>query len=431
MFTSFSTKFLKTFIYIFCSLTAIEGFSQLTVQQIDWKGLERTKASHLFRFVELQTGDNYDPSLMLEDEQQIRNLPSILNVTGQVDSTSQGVRITYEVEEAITFFPIVNFGGLRDNVWVQLGATEQNMLGKGIQTTAFYQNNDNRHNGQFHLRNPYLRGSRWGASFGLTNWASVEPLFFEGGNTVYYLYDNRAVSSSIIREMKRNHFVELGASYFVESYKKHDRHEGEITPGPNSARLPKMLYKFSHSLDKRNYHYYVITGWNLTQHVQFVQNLTKDDPLFWMSWTDFNYYWSGPHKKWFNVASRLRFGLADNRDSPFAPFVLDSHVNIRGAGNRIDRGTGTFVWNVELRQTLFDQGNYAAQGVAFSDFGRWRKPGGGFDDLFSEKTTQHFYGIGLRLIYKKMHNAILRADYGFNQKDTRNNGWVLGIGQYF
>ena len=67
----------------------------------------------------------------------------------------------------------------------------------------------------------------------------------------------------------------------------------------------------------------------------------------------------------------------------------------------------------------------------FSDLGAWRKPGGTLSDVVSGKTTEHFLGIGIKLIYKKMHNAIIRADYGFDRNDSQKSGWVLGIGQYF
>lgn len=419
-------------IFIFLFFSHFQLKAQLLVENIYWKGLKKTKKSHLLRFIKHKVGKQYNPSLLADDEQQIINLASIFNVKAQADTINDKVDITFEVEEAITFFPIVNFGGLRDNVWIQLGATEQNILGRGIQATAFYQNTDRRHNGQLHVRIPYLKGSKWGVSFGATRWASVEPLFFGDTSTVFFLYDNRAVSSSMILEFGLNHTLEVGGSYFVESYRKDERHNGETTPGPASASLPKLLYKLTHRLDRRNYYHYLLRGWYLEQNLQFVQNLTdKKDPLFWMSWTDFHVYLSPKQSKLFNIASRLRLGLADNRDSPFAPFVLDSHVNIRGAGNRIDRGTASFVWNLEYRQTLIDVGHYAAQGVVFSDLGTWRKPGGALSDLFSGKTTEHFLGIGIRLIYKKMHNAILRADYGFDRNDASNNGWVLGIGQYF
>jgi hypothetical protein len=69
--------------------------------------------------------------------------------------------------------------------------------------------------------------------------------------------------------------------------------------------------------------------------------------------------------KRFNWANRLRTGIATNDENPFAPFVLDSYLNIRGLGNRVDRGTGSIVINTEMRYTLFDRRILAAQGWHF------------------------------------------------------------------
>ena len=133
--------------------------------------------------------------------------------------------------------------------------------------------------------------------------------------------------------------------------------------------------------------------------------------------------------KRFNWANRLRTGIATNDDSPFAPFVLDSYLNIRGVGNRVDRGTGSVVVNTELRYTLFDKRLLAAQGVGFFDFGSWRKPGGSFNDFTKSENMRAFSGLGFRLIYKRAFDTMLRIDYGYDY--NKNAGLVIGIGQYF
>ena len=128
---------------------------------------------------------------------------------------------------------------------------------------------------------------------------------------------------------------------------------------------------------------------------------------------------------------RFRVGLSTNRQTPFAPFVVSSHVNIRGVGNRINRGTGSLVLNVEYRHTIFDKGNFAGQLVGFSDAGTWRSAGGPLSDFVDPDLFRHFVGGGVRVIYKKAHNAMLRADYGLDIFNAGSRGLVLGLGQYF
>ena len=124
-------------------------------------------------------------------------------------------------------------------------------------------------------------------------------------------------------------------------------------------------------------------------------------------------------------------GLSSNHESPFAPFVLDSYLNIRGIGNRVDRGTGALILNMEYRHSLLEKERIAIQGVVFSDTGSWRNPGGNLDDFSNPDNFVLFAGGGLRFIHKKIYNAILRVDYGFNLQERQVNGFVLGVGQYF
>ena len=131
-----------------------------------------------------------------------------------------------------------------------------------------------------------------------------------------------------------------------------------------------------------------------------------------------------------NLAMRLRLAISTNNDTPFAPFVVDSHVNLRGVGNRIDRGTAQVVFNSEYRHTVHDSKRWAGQLVAFSDIGTWRNPGGNFSDLWNSDHFRHFIGGGFRVIYQKVFGAILRVDYGFDVFNKNQNGIVIGPVSY-
>ena len=127
----------------------------------------------------------------------------------------------------------------------------------------------------------------------------------------------------------------------------------------------------------------------------------------------------------------MRIGLSSNVNSPFAPFVLDNNVNLRGVGILIDRGTGSVVWNTEYRYTLYERKWFVLQGNIFTDFGSWRKPGGTLSDFVSAANVRVFSGVGLRFINKKIFNAIFRIDYGVGLTNDPSRGIVFGIGQYF
>ena len=418
----------KITLTFFLAIGGLHGLSaQLTVSGIQFQGQKKTKENYLQRFLSHQSNQEFSLPTLEEEIQKLKNLSAVSNATYQLDTINNEVQITYQVEEALTIFPIINFGGVEGNFWYQLGFTDLNFLGNGMQLTTFYQNNDRRHNFSIYYRVPYLLGRRFGASFSVLKWASREPLFFDEG-TVLYDYDNWSAGLSGIYEIAFNHQIEFGGTYFIEKYTKVDNQPLENPPGPEGLRQPKFLLKLFHSLNRIDYHYFYLWGFENSTNAQAVFNL-DDQSKFYIIWNDTRWFRRVGEKG--NFAARFRLGLSTNVDSPFAPFVLDSNVNIRGSGNRIDRGTGVAVLNLEYRQTLCDFPRWAVQAVGFSDTGTWRNPGGDYSDLIQRENIRPFIGGGIRVIYKKAFDAVLRLDYGVDIKNTNERGLVLGFGQYF
>ena len=415
-------------LFLLLSGGEIVGQSSPILSDIKFEGLRKTKPQYLSSFLKTRIGQQLDSILLAEDRQTLLNLEPISDVKIMLDSAKgNSVILMFEITEALTLFPIVNFGGVRGNFWYQLGFTDANWAGKGIKITTFYQNNDGRDNFSFHYRNAHLNGSLWGASFSAVRWASIEPLFFREG-TVFYDYTNTSIGGTIIKHFQNRQYIETGLTYFVESYNKNSRHDGAVTPGPEQEQLPKFLHKFVHRLDRINYLGLYRTGYDNLLNFQTVFNM-EDQSLFYILLNETRYF----HKigRRGNFASRLRIGLSTNNDSPFAPFVLDSYINIRGSGNRIDRGTAALILNLEYRHTLFDWQKFDSQVIAFSDAGTWRKPGGNLRELITFEDIRHFVGVGIRVGYKRAYNAILRLDYGIDIYDLDQRGFVIGVGQYF
>jgi len=415
---------------LICTWLPAVASAQDTVRSIVFEGLKRTQPAVLFRFVESEPGTLADSLTIAEDAQRLQNLPFLSQVQPRLDS---GGVLCFVVEEAWTQFPLANFGGVRGNVWVQLGYTDANLLGRGLQLSAFGQLNDGRPGGQLYLRVPYLGRSRWGTTLSMVHLASTEPLYFDNqfdDQPVFYNYDNLSLGATALFARKHNETWELGATYFVERYRKDQRHEGLMTPGPAQARIPKLLFKASHQMGVVNRYAHQFQGWDLTQYAQTICDL-PDRSWFYIYWADARWFQRLGSSQRLNLAMRMRAGLSTNLSTPFAPFVLDSHVNLRGSGNRVDRGTGVLTWNVELRQTFWEPWRIALQGVAFSDMGSWRQPGGQLNDLLQPDNIQQFVGLGMRLVLKPANNAVLRADYGVDLFSPDQRGLVLGLGQYF
>ena len=398
-----------------------------TIEAIEFEGLEKTKESYLRQFLKLREGEEFLTTHLQDDIQQLWNVGTNQRVAAQVDSlANQKVKITFQLKEKKTLLPILNFGGIKNNVWFQAGFIDFNWLGRGHQFLAFYQNTDSRHGGQIYYRIPYLN-QKWGMAFNLLQWRSREPLYFPEGS-VDYDYDNFSLGTTVIRNFGFRKRLELGAGFFRENYKKNESQTLDNPPGPEALVQPKISSKVEYIHNFLDYHDFYLKGWAGRGIWQTVYNF-DDGTIFNSLILEGKKFHRFGRKG--NLALRTRLGISTNNDSPFAPFVVDSRVNLRGSGNRIERGTAQAILNVEYRHTFLDLNNWAVQGVVFTDLGNWRTPGGELNELLSTGELRQFVGGGFRIIYKRIYDAVLRVDYGVDIFDKNQKGIVLGIGQYF
>jgi len=132
-----------------------------------------------------------------------------------------------------------------------------------------------------------------------------------------------------------------------------------------------------------------------------------------------------------NFAFRLRTGISSNQNSPFASFVADTYLNIRGVGDRIARGTAELATNLEYRHYINSYRSLKLTGVGFVDAGTWRNPAGKIKELIEYDSAVFYSGIGVRVHLSKFYNSIFRLDYSVNLRDINNRVLIFGVGQYF
>ncbi len=408
-------------VLLFCP-TSLIGQEIATIK---FDGLVRTDVTYLTNIIISEVGEPFDEATLDADVQRLKNLASIGVARFDIERVQDQVHITFTVEEVRTLLPVLNAGGIRDNLWLQLGLVDINWMGKGHQFSAIYQNSDRRHSGNIFYKQPRVNNSNWGYSASLNTWASQEPLFFDGGD-VLYDYNFNGITLSGIRHFGYFQNIELGGTYFVEKYNK-VRNDNEVD-APQSLTQPKWLGKLVYTNDRLNYDYFYLSGFKLENNAQSVFN-TLDNLWFLSNQFTLTHFKRLGRKG--NFAQRIKLAIASNHDSPFAPFVADSHVNIRGIGNRIDRGTAQVIVNTEYRHTVSHNKKWGVQGVVFADAGTWRNPGGSLSQLFDVNQVRLFVGGGVRLIYHKLYGASLRIDYGVDMLNKSQRGFVIGLGQYF
>ncbi len=426
------------FVGLFVSIASV-GEAQTT---LSFGGLKRTQLSFLAINLDGVEHSNHKDTLIWTDSesvidtsalfafrQNLINLPQIQEANFAISGASGTAEnhIHWEVREAQTISPLFSFGGVKGNVNILLGVNDQHLFGKGQELIAFYQLIQSEHNFLVAFKNPSIRNSSFGASLEVRRYAAEEPVYFNSG-VANYLYINQSLTLGGSYRLKLRNTINAGATVFREDFTLLGD-PGEVTEAPLSLLVNKLLLKAEHRLDRRNYLSERIVGVEYSSVVEVVVN-TMDQP-FLIGWHEVRHY--GLVGKRGNWANRLRVGIATNRESPFAPFVLDSQLNIRGSGNRIDRGSAQVVLNSEYRHLVWrnKSKSFSTQAVAFSDLGTWRAPGGAFNELNDGSTLRHFVGGGVRLISSKAKNAVLRLDYGIDVQDADARGFVLGFGQYF
>jgi len=420
------TKQLSLFIAFF-TLIAFSYGQEKRIGTIQIHGLQKTKLSVIKSFLKVKKQELLDSTLLHEDIKRLKRIPSISHAYYKVSESETGsYHVAYFLEENRTLIPVVNFWTTTNKQFAyKVGLYEYNFLGRNMTVGGYYQNNGY-HSYALNFKAPYLFSNTLGVAINHQNWTSEEPLYFDNGSA-NYKYQNISFETLLLYQLNFKNKLEFGVNYFKEKY----QYKNGITSAtiPQELNINKFLYKFVYSYNNLDYFYQFVSGFKNQLFVQMVttENEFQDD--FFIAWNDLFYYKRVGEKG--NWANRLRVGLATNNESPFAPFALDNNVNLRGVGILVDRGTGSIVYNTEYRHSIYEKGSFVIQSNVFIDAGTWRKPGGTLGDFTKKENMKLFSGVGLRVINKKIFNAVFRIDYGFELTDGKSKGLVFGIGQYF
>lgn len=407
-----------------CSLVS----AQQQVLEIQISGLKRVKEKYLMRFIESQPGTDFDSATFADDVQRLHNTQLFQDIQSTYhDSLDQKV-LEISFRENFTLIPLVNFGTIQENFFLEAGVSDYNFLGRGNTLGLLYRWYD-RHSLTLFFNARYLGQSRWGMYGYAAHNATLEPAYFPGDMVVTYEVDRDNLNATGRYELQYNHFLELGGGYIREKYVKipEDRHLMEY--GPDFLVVEKFQMRAANNLNRVNYFFQSQDGFQNLASVDVILSPDTTVLPFWKFENDFRYFKRIGKRG--NFASRAVIAIADNNPSPFAPFVVDSYLNVRGSGNRIARGTNQTVLNLEYRHSFFDGQWGAVQGVAFVDHSMLRPPGGSIGDMFLADQQFAYGGLGGRLYLRKFYNFTLRADVGMNVQDWRNVGFVFGAGQYF
>ncbi|MDX2362242.1 MAG: hypothetical protein QNK23_15655 [Crocinitomicaceae bacterium] len=389
-----------------------------------FEGLTRTKESYLRSLITCKEGLEVDSIILQKDVDFLKNLNLFFDVNGYIKETEFGANVVFEIHEATYLYPVIWMSGFKDQLKVILGVNHINFLGRAQEIGFTYQYYD-RHSFYLFWKANRHSNKFTGHEFALEKYSTIEPLYFE--DTVsYFDFDNYSVLLGghywITPYLKAG----LGGKYMYENYAQRD----EAFPlAGDSFKFNKYQIHTGFTFNNVRTTYERQQGINAAVYGEYIHTENYPMASFLKFISKITYY--REFYKRGNIALRGQFGVSTNNDSPFAPFVLDGILNVRGIGNRVERGTAELILNAEYRCTFLRHKWFSFQSVLFADYGALREPGKKFDTFFDNGETNLFLGGGLRFNLNVWYKTSLRVDYSFNPTNTSLHGVTFGIGQFF
>jgi outer membrane protein assembly factor BamA len=401
--------------------------SNLYAQQIDsiqFEGLTRTKESYLRKIILCEAGQTLDSLQLEKDVFLLRNLNLFFNVDVRTEKNlNEGVNVVFTIQEAKYLYPVIWMSGFKDQLKLILGFNHINFLGRAQSIGATYQYYD-RHSLYVFWKANRHGNSRTGHEIALQKYSTIEPLYFDDTMS-YFNFDNYSVLTGGHLWLGRYLNAGLGLKYMYEEYEQRDE---AFDVGGKGFSFNKYQVHTSLNYNKVEYIYEKMDGLQGGIYGEYIhtEGFPEASFLKFMGRAS----WFKTVKKRGNIALRGQFGVATNNESPFSPFVLDGILNVRGIGNRIERGTAELIFNAEYRHTFWEHRVFALQGAVFADYGTLREPGKNLGTFFNG--PQHIYtGGGIRFNLKVWYKTCIRVDYSVNPADPTSHGISFGFGQFF
>lgn len=404
----------------------INGYGQI-LETIRFEGVTKTDTSYLNALIECKVGQELDSSQLNNDLQTLKNLNLFFSVDHSISSNSNGSKnLIFKIEEAVYLYPIISISGFQDQFKLQAGANHINFLGKAQSIGFLYQYYD-RHSLSLFYTAPKHSNGKTGHEVALAKYSTIEPLYSQ--DTVSsFNFDNYSISLGGFYWLGKNLRIGVGGMYMWEKYEQLDF--AHIGYQEREFNFNKYQIRFRVDYEGVNQHYEFREGISLGFFSEVIQTEGFPEASFFKATTRFKYF--KRIGKNGNLGIQNQLGISTNNDSPFAPFVLDGFINVRGIGNRVERGTGEFIINAEYLHTILKKKYFIAQLAAFSDYGALRSPGASIGSIFQEQKTNLYAGIGLRLHSRFIYKTIFRLD--LSTKIIQNDkkiAFTFGLGQFF
>ena len=397
------------------------------IHEITFQGLTKTNPTYLKAIMLTKEGKAFSEDTLEFDIQNIKNMNLFFAVEHEKLwlQEHEAWKVIITIEEAHYLYPVLSASGFEDQLQVEVGFNQINFLGKAQSIGLVYKYYDRHSVSAFYSAERH-KNNKTGHFIGLTKYSTVEPLYFE--DTVSsFNFDNYNASVGGHYWFNYDWRVGLGGMYMYELYRQLDT--GSFDLGQSEFRFHKYQIRSFVEYNIVDQYFELLNGFGEMFYLETVQTVDYPEISFFKLTNELLWYKRFGNRH--NIALRNNIGIATNNESPFAPFVLDGFINVRGVGNRVARGTAEFIFNAEYRFSFWRHKWFFLQAVAFGDFGALREPGDKIVNMFERDHTELFLGGGLRLHSRFFYNMIFRIDYSVSPVNPSNHGLTFGFGQFF
>ncbi|TYA69887.1 BamA/TamA family outer membrane protein [Seonamhaeicola marinus] len=429
-------EIIKGICALLITLFTFQVFAQtnsFSVESLNFEGLKKTKSHFLSRIAKVKPGLETDSLTIITDIERFKRLDGIAYADYKVEPNgTSGYNVTYIIEENFSIIPGLRIGQASDDSFsYRFSAFEFNGLGRNIIFGGFYKKEVFNGFGVF-LEHPYLLTNKLGLGVNYIDDSSQQPIFFNPDdveNSNDFIYTTKGPEVTLFYELNFHNRFELGVKASKEEYMFINTNNEDIVNIPEPS-ISRTAYRGSYEYVDLDIEYQNVSGFrNLFEASIFTNSndLLQTDYML----NNTTQYFKRIGDKG-NLATQLQLQISNPiNKSVFAPLTIDNQLNIRGAGNIIDRGVAIAAINSEYRYTLIEKKWFVLQSNSFVDVSGVQRPNADLKELFSSDTTRVQTGLGLRFIHKYIFNAVLRFDYGVNITGNGGNGVVFGIGQFF
>lgn len=399
-----------------------------TIESISFEGLTRTKEDYIQKLTRTRVGMPYDSMAIENDKFLLLSLNLFFEVDTKIDTLeNNNVSVKYKIREAKYVYPIFSIGGFKSQLKLELGVNDINFLGRAQSFGGLYRYYDRHSFSIFHSQKRHSNRIT-GHESSISKYSTIEPLYFKDTTSIFN-FDNYSASGNVLLWVNQFINFSVGGAYFYEDYNQRD--DAVSVYGKKQFNFRKHQLKVGFNWDKMAWLYERLYGFQLSTFGEWIHTYGQNNQS--PAWLRFsaNFKHFLPLGKNGNLASQVRVGLSSNNNSPFSPFVLDGFLNVRGIGNRVERGTGELIANLEYRHTFWRHRIFTIQGNVFADYGVLRAPGGQISTIFQNSNTNLFLGTGLRFHLNVLYKTNFRVDFSFNPSNPKVNGFTFGFGQFF